>query len=133
MSYRLIDHTADIGIRVHAPDIAALFHEAAAALIDILDAGGAQQEVSIDINIDGLDLVDTLVRWLQELLYLIQVRGLRVAGFVVHEVYETAVTAVVYGRYTQTPLAMEIKAVTYHGLKIQKCAHGLETTIILDT
>ncbi len=40
MPYTLIDHTADIGIRVSAPSMEGLFEEAAYALADIL--GGSQ-------------------------------------------------------------------------------------------
>ncbi len=133
MTYRFIDHTADIGIRVASADIRGLFEEAARALVEIMGArssGGSRQE---RISVHGLDQVDILVRWLQELLYLIEVRDLRITQVEIVEIGETDLEALVTGTVSPTPLKAEIKAVTYHNLEIQEVDNNLEATIIFDT
>jgi len=133
MPYTLIDHTADIGIRVRARNIQNLYEEAGYAMVDILGASlqpGAEQ---IEMRIDGLDRIDLLVRWLQEILYFIGVKGFRVSDIQVTALTETNLSAVLTGGTAKTPLATEIKAVTYHDLTIREIDNQVETIIILDT
>jgi len=133
MSYTLIDHTADIGIYLRSKDRVGLFEDAALALVEIMDVRSAEDLIRSEVRVEGIDLVDTLVRWLQELLYLIEVRDLRVSSIKVLRVGDTFVDAMVAGEETQTPYAVEIKAVTYHNLVIQELDNCLEATIIFDT
>ncbi|MBN2298238.1 MAG: archease [Deltaproteobacteria bacterium] len=134
MTYRFIDHTADIGIHIVTVDVKGLFEEAAYALIDILGAKCPDKGLKHqDITIEGLDLADTLVRWLQELLYLIEVKDLRVFSLKVVRIHETGLEAEVAGIYAPTGLKKEIKAVTYHNLDIQEVDNHVQATIIFDT
>jgi len=132
MPYTLIDHTADMGIRVSAPSLEGLFEEAAYALADIMGArcGEALQEVVVDSQ--GIDRVDLLVRWLQEILYLIEVKGFRLRAVTIQRLTETLAIGVMQGAYTADPLTTEIKAVTYHNLDITSIDNVFMATIILD-
>lgn len=132
MPYTLIDHTADMGIRVSAPSLEGLFEEAAYALADIMGArcGEGLQEVVVDSQ--GIDRVDLLVRWLQEILYLIEVKGFRLRAVTIQRLTETLAIGVMQGAYTADPLTTEIKAVTYHNLDITSIDNVFMATIILD-
>lgn len=132
MPYTIIDHTADIGVRVNSPTIAMLFKEAAFALADILGGWGHRRSDEISINARGIDLEDLLVRWLQEILYLIEVKGWRPVSICIEELSETEARGVLEGACTGEPLAAEVKAVTYHNLKIVHIDNNFEATIILD-
>jgi SHS2 domain-containing protein len=132
MSYELIEHTADLGIRVTAEDLPGLFREAGLALVDILGARCPEGQNSVEVSAAGLDRVDLLVRWLQELLYLVTVKGLRLHGITVQDLGEEQMKAVVQGAFGNTPLEKEIKAVTYHGLDIVQSGSGYEAAIIFD-
>jgi protein archease len=132
MPYALIDHTADIGIRVSAERVEALFEEAACAIADILGGRSTVGDEKISIELQGIDRVDLLVRWLQEILFHIEVRGLRLMSAAIHKLDDTKVLGVVHGAYTDTPLSTEIKAVTYHNLDIICIDNVYVTTIILD-
>jgi SHS2 domain-containing protein len=133
MAYRFIDHTADIGIRVVSRDLKMLFVDAAHALIDIMGAWCAQGSGSESIALKGIDREDILVRWLQELLFLIEVKNLRISHVDVFRIGRTDMEAVVTGSYTPKGLKQEIKAVTYHNLEIQEVDNHVEVTIIFDT
>jgi SHS2 domain-containing protein len=132
MPYTLIDHTADMGIRVSAPSMEGLFEESAYALADIL--GGRCDEGGRELRVEsqGIDRVDLLVRWLQEILYLIEVKGFRLSAATIQSLTETQALGVIQGAYTGEPLTTEIKAVTYHNLAIEYIDNVFVTTIILD-
>nr|HPR52440.1 archease [Deltaproteobacteria bacterium] len=133
MTYHFIDHTADIGIRIVSEDIKSLFEEAALALADIMGARIPQGGKSERITAEGLDQVDVLVRWLQEILYRIEVEDLRISQVEILELNPNGLTALVAGTNSPTELLEEIKAVTYHNLEIREVDNHVETTIIFDT
>ena len=133
MPYLFIDHTADLGIRVRAKSIQGLFLDAGRAIVDILDAATEPGTEEIEMNLNGLDRVDLLVRWLQEVVYIIEVKDFRISHILITALSETELSARITGVTTRSPLAREIKAVTYHDLTIHEIDNHLETTIILDT
>jgi len=132
MTYHFIDHTADIGIRIVSGDVRGLFEEAARALIDIMGARSNEGRNHIRISIEGLDQSDVLVRWLQEILYRVEVEDLRISHVEVLDVNPQGLTALVAGTNDPTELLEEIKAVTYHNLEIVEVDNHVETTIIFD-
>ncbi|HOO45951.1 MAG TPA: archease [Deltaproteobacteria bacterium] len=134
MTYRYIDHTADIGIHVVSENERGLFEEAARALIDILGAACPDKDLEhLRVAVEGLDRTDTLVRWLQELLYLIEVKDLRIFSLRVSTLQETFLEAEIEGIHSPSRLRMEIKAVTYHNLEIAEVDNRVQATIIFDT
>ena len=69
--YELFEHTADLGLRATAPDLNALFEEAAKALTSSIveDPAAIQHETEVAIDIAGTDREYLLFDWLKELLY----------------------------------------------------------------
>ncbi len=132
MPYTVIDHTADISIRITGADIKDLFREAAMALVTEIGADTFSVEKTAIIEVTGYDYEDLLVVFLNELLYEIQTRNFRVSGLDITSFSENNIRAVLPGTLGNKPLKMNIKAVTYHNLAIIKLAKGYETTIIFD-
>lgn len=132
MGYEFIEHTADLGMRVRAHDLKALFEEAGRALADIAGASCSECSVSLQAEIQGIDHVDLLVRWLQELLFLVEVKGLRISSTEILDLTETRLRVGIHGKYAPVVLKHEIKAVTYHNLAIRHIDNAYEATIILD-
>jgi SHS2 domain-containing protein len=133
MPYTLIDHTADMGMKLSAPTLAELFQDAALALVDIMGAHASRGIDRLALEVKGIDRVDLLVRWLQEILYLVQVKGLRIKAVSIKGLLKTKIEAVLEGAYSGEPIEHEIKAVTYHNLQIRKVDNAWSATIILDT
>lgn len=134
--YELFEHTADIGLRVRADHLNGLFEDAARALFSVivanLDAVRPVQEVAIRLSTGRLD--DLLFDWLAELLYTLDVRRMLFSRFQV-DVQDGDLTAVAWGEPIDPgrhELDMEVKAITYHGLKVERQADGWLAEVIVD-
>jgi SHS2 domain-containing protein len=72
--YKLIDHTADLGIEVTVRTKSELFTNAALSLMDIVverkGTGGGVKEKAM--TVEGSDPADLLINFLRELLYLLK-------------------------------------------------------------
>jgi SHS2 domain-containing protein len=132
MPYELIDHTADMGMLVRSPTLEGLFEDAAYGLADTMGGRSLQGDEEVAVRCKGIDPADLLVRWLQEVLYLIEVRGLRLRSATMKQLGRTEAHGVVKGAYTGSPLTTEIKAVTYHNLDITHVGNVFMASIILD-
>ena len=132
MPYTLVDHTADIGMRVSAPTVEELFVEAAHALCDIMGGLTDHGEDAVTVRAAGIDHDELLVRWLHEVLFLVEVKGFRVSGITLQDLTDTGVTGMLAGSFSGAPLLAEVKAVTYHTLEIARIDNACVATIILD-
>lgn len=134
--YRLIDHTADVGIQVFGADIRQLFENAASALFDVLaDPGPVKARQKRSIQCRGQDWPDLMVNWLRELLYLWSGEQLLVKTVVIDNLREYAISATVeVDPYdpSRHVIKEEIKAVTYHQIDVRKTSTGWESKIIFD-
>ena len=136
MMYETFEHTADLGLRVRAADLNVLFAEAARGLFSIIVADLAtvrsKQSVDFEIAGDALDLL--LFDWLAELLYVYETRQLLLAGFEVR-LGEGRLTATAHGEPIDRDrhvLDHEIKAITYHGLKLERIGQQWVAEVIVD-
>lgn len=134
--YELFDHTADVGVRVRGSSLEEVFEGAARALFEIqVDLSDVQAVEKRQVSVEAGDLEQALVRWLQRLLYILDVDGLVLSRFAVEEVTETRVKGSVWGeeldegRHT---LKGAIKAVTYHGLEIEETEEGWRAQVLFD-
>lgn len=136
MSYTYIDHTADFGVHVHGATLADLFSNAAEALFDqLIDREDLREAESRQIRITGEDLPDLMVNWLRELLYLWAGEDLLIKRVDVDIVAEMNLTATLFCEPfdpERHEIKEEIKAVTYHGIRVDQTAEGWEAVIIFD-
>ena len=136
MSYTYIDHTADFGVHVHGTTPADLFSNAAEALFDQLtDREDLRETESRQIRITGEDRPDLMVNWLRELLYLWAGEDLLIKRVDIDTVSESDLTATLFCEPfdpERHEIKEEIKAVTYHGIRVDQTAEGWEAMIIFD-
>ena len=125
-AFRLLEHTADMGIEAQAPTCEELFVQVAKGLLVLL-AGSGETPCSvreITLEIGAGDVEELLVVWLNELLYLIQTKGLWPQEIILTDVKSGSLEA----RLSVVPLTgnpqREIKAATYHRLMVS-CRQGL--------
>ena len=136
-AYREIEHTADVGVELTAPDLPSAFERAAAAMFDLvcdLDSIGDSWRGAVRVS--GLDLQNLMVRWLAELLFLSESEGVLLSQFTVERLDGLALEASVAGeRFDRARHAVrvEIKAPTYHGLRIDQADGGWLVRVIFDT
>jgi len=134
--YELIDHTADIGIKAYGQDQKELFKNAAFAMFDIMaDLQGLKTSVTVDIKKEAPNAEELLVVWLDELLYNFYTKGIIFSNFDIIELDNTHIVAKAHGRHVgenRSRLKTEIKAATYHELKIENKDNLWQTQLIFD-
>ena len=134
--YQVIEHTADIGIRVKAKDIKQLFANAGLSVFDIIAEKKPflkAMRVKINIQQRGNNIEELLINWLNELLFLSATREVIFTGFSIKKIYAGLVEAVgtaAAGKHYR--INTEIKAATYHKLKVSKTKSGWQAEVILD-
>jgi SHS2 domain-containing protein len=134
--YTLLDHTADLGIKVRGTDLKDLFESAGRALMHLTVRGEIPSKTtSMKISVSGEDLADLMVRWLGEILYLFAGEHLVVTsirmGAVSSSYLEAALETAPFEPEIHEVLS-EIKAVTYHQIQVTEKANGWEARIIFD-
>lgn len=134
--YETFEHTADIGLRARAADLNTLFAEAAKAFFSVIvenaDEVRAVDEFSITVGADQRD--DLLYDWLAELLYLFDTEHVLLCEFDV-TVRDGGLNATVRGESIDSSrhqLDMEVKAITYHELKVERDGEEWLAEVIVD-
>lgn len=134
--YEQIPHTADVAIRAYGKDLRELFSNAAFGMFDIIaDLSGLKKTVSIDVNLEAPSPEELLISWLDELLYSFYTKGIIFFEFDIVDIDDTRISAHAHGRHVgenRNRLKTEIKAATYHDLKIEEKQDGYSVEIIFD-
>ena len=143
--FRAIDHTADVGLLIKGKNKEQLFAEAARGMFSIVAGGGLNPHLfppplrgriekgGIKIKVEGATLEELLVSFLNELLYLAEKEKAIFNRFEV-EIKKIKNRFYLQGRIkenSQVP-KREVKAATYHNLKVEKKDNFWQTTIIFD-
>lgn len=134
--YRLLEHTADMGIEAWADTLDALFIAAARGLQEILFGQGCTTEghLQLRVELQAGDEEELLVAWLGEILFLVEQRSFCPAFFVIDEIGRQSLKGSLVGRYQQEgfrPLR-EVKAVTYHLLRVLHRDNRWQARVYLD-
>jgi SHS2 domain-containing protein len=134
--YELFDHTADLGLRVRAADLNTLFAEAGlalqAALVEDPAAARPLQAVAVELPADDREYL--LFDWLKALLYHFDTEKMLFSRFDV-QVDDAGLKATAWGEPLDTSRhepAHEVKAITYHGLKVEPADGGWLAEVIVD-
>lgn len=131
--HELIEHTADVGLRIWAPTHDELFTEAAVALMDVMVSPTGHPSREEHVAVEAPDLDALFVDWLSEILFLFDARG-----FVVRNAKTSVsadpwrVEATLEGGSGFEQHGPAVKAVTYHGLDIEEKDAGYEAVVYLD-
>ncbi len=134
--YRLMEHTADMGIRVEAKRLPELFADAAYGMFDVMtSAETIRPEKEMDVEVVADDYEELLVNWLSELLFLFEIGQMLFSEFDIRQFGEHGLAATVRGEVyapERHPLATGIKAVTYSGLRIEEREGLYRATVVFD-
>ena len=147
MGYRILDHTADIGVEVWGETLGDLFAQGALALFDLLtDRTVLTGEGERTVRVAGTDTTDVWINYLREVLYLFNGGNFLVkdvpTGFIeiskkdpTGASKEVSLVARCRGEIydpRRHPLKTEIKAVTYHCAAVQRIPAGWQGVFIVD-
>ena len=134
--FETFDHTADLGLRIRAADRATLFVEAARALFSTIveDPAAIVPVQSVRVDLPADEDVYLLFDWLNRLLYHFDSDHL-VFGEFAADFDATGFHGEAWGEPLDEPrhvLLHEVKAITYHELKVEESADGWMAELIVD-
>jgi SHS2 domain-containing protein len=136
--YENFDHTADLGLYIYGREMKELLENACEALcVQLTDLSAVITRDSKELALDA-EIPDELLRlWLAELLLLFNEKHWLAREAEVSALEDCSLRAVVRGEKfdpARHEISSEIKAVTWHLLKVEKMDDGsLRGTVVLDT
>ena len=129
--YKEIEHTADWELEVWAPDLPGLILNAAVGMYALVDTKLMSKPITKrTLVMNANDSEELLVSFLSELIYIAEDEGLGFDNLIL-SIEDNTLTANLSGRPIESQ-NKEIKAVTYHNLKIIETDKGLEATVVFD-
>ncbi len=145
--YTEIDHTADVGVEFCAHDLVSAFERAAACMFDLISplneiGSGWSRRVAVEGR--SGDLEHLMIRWLSELLYMATSEQVLLSRFRIEELDVkgcgagdgSRIVALVHGERINAAcrtIRIEIKAPTYHYLRVEETREGWMVRVIFDT
>jgi SHS2 domain-containing protein len=135
-TFRILEHTADVGFEAFGRTREEAFAQAACALMYLItdtDALAATQ--TTEIRVAASTPPDLLVNWLSEVLYLHETERLLLRDFRVHHLTDQSLTATAYGEQydaTRHRIRLQVKAITYHQLALEPLADGWRAQVYVD-
>ncbi|HEX9897156.1 MAG TPA: archease [Dehalococcoidales bacterium] len=134
--FEILNHTADIGIIARGQDVRETFINAARGLFSlVIDPEEVSVKKHREISITAPDREALLVNWLNELIYLLDAEEVLFKDFKIIEITGTRLKVKAGGERINTKkhhLRREVKAATYHQLKIEQTAEGWRAQVIFD-
>ncbi len=124
--FEFIEHTADIGIKAYGKSLPELFQNSAEAMFTLLIDYKPKENIKKNIVLEAASLEELLVVWLNELLSLFYTDNflpVRLSVVIEDNAVLKSLSAVIAGQnfdpYINKPNT-EIKAATYHDLKVKE-------------
>lgn len=144
IDFESISHTADFKIKAYGSSIAQLFINALKGMFQMAqpimkDCAMVDDRivckkwsVQRSISVQAYDHESLLVAFLSQALCLADSYNEAYLDATINQLSDTSLTAIVHGNPIQGFSRVEIKAVTYHELAIEKIGEQWQATIIFD-
>ena len=136
LKHKIIDHTADVCVRVFGNSLEEIFVGSSKAMMEIItDVEKVNPSKEILIEAQGENYEELLVKWLQEILYLHEVKKMVFKEFEIKIKNGTRAVGKAYGENIDVDrheFYSNIKAVTYHNLKIISSRDKYRVDIVFD-
>lgn len=132
--FTFLDHTADVGMTARGSSWDELFRNAALGMFSLIaDTRALQGKEEVAVDVTANDRDSLLVSFLNEILYQYETKHIVFCDCLIFTISETRVVALCKGekRAASHYIQREIKAATYHQLRIQK-NKAYEAQIIFD-
>jgi len=135
-TFEYFDHTADMGMRIEAENLAELFTQSALGMFNlIVPMDQFKPEDALDVLLEASNVEELLWRWLRELHYLFSTQKIVFKKFEYKDLTEKMVWATCWGEYfdpEKHSSEREVKAVTHHGFQVLKNGGGWNAEVIFD-
>lgn len=122
--FQLIEHTADIGLTAKGDNLAGAFSNAAYGLFSIItDLRRVRTRESQVVSVSAEDVESLLFNWLNQLIYIFDVKHLLFKKFEITQFGEQSLKAMCHGeKYdpSRHQIRIGVKSATYHMLKVDR-------------
>lgn len=135
-TYRLLEHTADMGIEASAGTLSDLFLAAAHGLLAIV-FGNSRSTVArekVAVALEAGDVEELLVSWLNEILYLVVQRSFCPVEFSIETIDDRHLRGRVVGGACdeERQPVREVKAATYHRICVRREKDRWQARVYVD-
>jgi protein archease len=134
--YRILEHTADIGFEAFGRTSKEAFRNAARAMFHlIVDEDCVEPREEVLVQVAGNGPLNLLVNWLSELLYLYDADEWVFRDFEIETLDDHAASGRAWGEKfnrARHQTNLQVKAVTYHQLSLEKCGEYWRAQVYLD-
>ena len=134
--FRILEHTADVGFEAFGSTRKEAFENAARAMFHlIVDQECVEPREEVFIQVTGAGPLNLLVDWLSEILYLHDAEQWVFRDFQLTNLDDHAASGRAWGEKlnrARHPIKLQIKAVTYHQLSLEKLAEGWRAQVYVD-
>ena len=128
--FKLIEHTADMGLKAYGKTLAGAFANAAYGMFSIIAELNRVKEVeSRRVEINEKDMESLLFEWLNSLLYYFDVEGFIFKRFNILEFGEGHLAAECWGeKYdaSRHHIKLGVKSATYHMLQVDRIKNQVQ-------
>ena len=138
--YRFIEHTTDALVEAWGPTLERAFVSAAKGLFEtMIHIEAVEPKTDDPVNTSGHDELELLYNWLEELLLRFEIRAMVYSQFRIDPITRLSNSLELharaegekYDRAKHEPKT-EIKAVTYHQMKIERDSGQVHVRFLLD-
>lgn len=134
-SFKILDVSGDVGLRIKGESYRRLFINAAAGLYKLITDSKIINQASIPIRIKAESPDRLLVGWLNELIYHFDAEGFIGSEIVIEKITRREVHALISGEEFDRKRhnsGLLIKAATYHNLSVTKKHGAWEAEVVFD-
>lgn len=136
MGYEILEHTADVRVRVSGGTFEEFLRSAALAMMNLLcDTKTVRPAQETGFEVEGETKEELLIRMLGEILYINRVEQKVFSAIDLELVGENKVRGTLHGEELDPDrheLELDIKAATYHNLKIRRVNDRFVAEIVFD-
>lgn len=135
--YEILEHTADIGLKIKADSLESAFLDSARGLFDIMIEVKKETVPSIDIPIaiEAENLERLFISWLKELLLIFDTRRIVIKSFWFDEISDNRLIATVSGSKFDSAKhfqKIEIKAVAHHDMRFVRDSGSFSAQVLFE-
>lgn len=134
--FRILEHTADVGFEAFGSTRQEVFENAARALAHLMaEPQCVEPREKVRIEVTGSDPCNLLVNWLSEILYLCDTEQWLFRDFELSSLGEQAASGWAWGEIrdrARHQINLQIKAITYHQLRLEESRGGWRAQVYVD-
>ena len=134
MKYKFLQHTADVKFRAYGKTLNECFENSAVAMFKAMYTKKVKGKLKKEIKIRGKNLESLMYSFLEELIILLDSKDFFLSDIKV-KIDEKNLTlkAIISGDYAKNhDISLQVKAVTYNEMSVQKIKENWVCQVVLD-